>query len=79
MNDEQKKIILEMVGISGLEELEAIARLVSGGDSHTTYSDPYHVAIRLLSQGLENAKDAIAQGIGLGQWDNVLENVEGKQ
>ena len=66
MNEQQKKVLFEMIGTSGLEELEAIARLVGNGDKHSNFSDPYSVAIRLLTQGIDNAKTVLTQGIGVG-------------
>lgn len=65
MNGEQEKIILDMVGTQGLADLEAIARIISEGKKEMNFSNPYYVAIRLLHQGIDQARVSLADAIGI--------------
>lgn len=65
MKKEQEKILLDMVGNNGLIDLKAIARLVGEGKKEINYSNPYYVAVRLLSQGIAQARAKLTDAIGV--------------
>ena len=68
---DQKDFLLGMIGASGYEELEALARLLGNGDKSQLYSNPYYVAIRLLTQTLSRTKATLERNCGIGSEDTL--------